>query len=55
MLKRYIYNGLEWQFEAGTQPKGAVEVAEPAKAEPEPAKKAVKPTANKARKETKTK
>lgn len=44
MLKRYNWKGLEWQFEEGTQPKGAVEV----KAE-QPKTKAVTPK-NKARK-----
>ena len=31
MLKNYIWRGLEWQFEEGTQPKEAVELkpAEP--------------------------
>ena len=31
MLKNYIWRGLEWQFEEGTQPKEAVE---PKPAEP---------------------
>lgn len=26
MLKRYLINGKEWQFEEGTQPAGAVEM-----------------------------
>lgn len=46
MLKRYIVNGLEFQYEEGTQPVGAVEV----KAE-QPKTKAVTPK-NKARKGT---
>lgn len=49
MLKYYIVNGKEWQFEEGEQPQGAVEVKAV-----EPPKKAVKP-ANKARKVVKTK
>lgn len=44
MLKDYIVNGKQFQFEEGKQPKGAVEVKEV-----EPSDKAVKP-ANKARK-----
>ena len=55
MLKQYIVNGREYQFEEGEQPKGAVElnrvVKPPVKAE-EPMNKAVKP-ANKARKAVK--
>lgn len=47
MLKRYIVNGKEFQFEEGKQPKGAVEL----KAE-QPVDKAKKP-ANKARKAAK--
>ena len=49
MLKRYIVNGLEYQYEEGTQPKGAVEVkpekkaAEPLNKAAEPLNKAVKP------------
>ena len=42
MLKRYIVNGLEFQYEEGTQPKGAVEV-KPEKKAAEPLNKAVKP------------
>ena len=49
MLKYYIVNGKEWQFEEGEQPQGAVEVKAV-----EPPKKAVKP-ANQARKVVKTK
>lgn len=45
MLKRYMVNGKEWQYEEGKQPAGAVEV----KKQPEPSNKAVKPV-NKARK-----
>lgn len=41
MLKRYIVNGMEFQYEEGEQPKGAVEVL-PEKAA-EPLNKAVKP------------
>lgn len=45
MLKDYLYNGAQFQFEEGEQPEGAIEVkAEPPKA----AAKAVKP-ANKAK------
>lgn len=52
MLKNYLINGLQFQFEEGEQPAGAVEVTavkppEAKKAEPE--NKAVKP-ANKGRK-----
>ena len=45
MLKKYIFNGKEWQYEEGEQPKGAIELkaAQPTK------NKAAKPT-NKARK-----
>lgn len=48
MLKRYIVNGLEFQYEEGTQPAGAVEV-KPEKKAAEPLNKAVKP-ADKSRK-----
>lgn len=44
MLKDYIVNGYQFQFEEGEQPEGAIEV----KKAVEPPKKAVKP-ANKAR------
>lgn len=44
MLKDYIVNGKQYQYEEGEQPEGAVEVKKA-----EPPKKAVKP-ANKARK-----
>lgn len=41
MLKRYKFNGLEFQFEEGTQPAGAEAVDEkPAK---QPARKAARP------------
>ena len=52
MLKRYIINGKEYQYEEGEQPEGAIEVR-PVKAA-EPQNKAVKP-ANKAKKAVKTK
>ena len=44
MLKQYVIGGLQYQYEEGTQPEGAVEVK---KAKPKT--KAVKPK-NKARK-----
>ena len=47
MLKRYIVNGMEFQYEEGEQPAGAVEV-QPEKKAAEPQNKAVKP-ANKAK------
>ena len=47
MLKRYIVNGMEFQYEEGKQPAGAVEV-KPEKKAAEPQNKAVKP-ANKAK------
>jgi len=50
MLKHYIVNGKEYQYEEGEQPAGAVEV----KKTVEPSEKAVKP-ANKARKAVKAK
>ena len=44
MLKSYLWRGVEWQFEEGEQPAGAVEV-KPEKKAAEPLKnKAVKPT-----------
>jgi hypothetical protein len=46
MLKNYMWRGVEWQFEEGEQPEGAVEL-KPKKAA-EPLNKAVKP-ANKAK------
>ncbi len=39
MLKRYLLNGKEWQFEEGEQPDGAVELKKKAV---EPSNKAVK-------------
>ena len=55
MLKQYIVNGKQWQYEEGEQPEGAVEVKKavkpPAKAV-KPVVKALKP-ANKARKAAK--
>ena len=51
MLKRYNWKGLEWQFEEGKQPEGAVEI-KPGKKAAAPQNKAVKP-ANKARKAAK--
>lgn len=42
MLKEYLYNGARYQFEAGEQPEGAVEL------KGKPPEKAAKP-ANKAR------
>ena len=50
MLKRYIVNGMEFQYEEGEQPAGAVELEKTV----EPPEKAVKP-ANKMRKGVKTK
>lgn len=49
MLKNYIVDGRQYQFEEGTQPEGAVEVKAV-----EPSSKAAKP-ANKARKAVKSK
>ena len=53
MLKTYLINGKQWQYEEGEQPAGAVEVFKvgPVKAEPkpEPVQKAVEKPANKAR------
>lgn len=60
MLKYYIYNGREWQYEEGEQPEGAVELmpkkkaVEPSEKAAKPANKAVKP-ANKSRKAVKAK
>jgi hypothetical protein len=48
MLKRYIVNGMEFQYEEGEQPAGAVEVKPEKKKAAEPQNKAVKP-ANKAK------
>lgn len=50
MLKNYLINGKQWQFEEGTQPEGAVEI----KAVDSPKNKAKKPV-NKARKTVKKK
>lgn len=50
MLKDYIVNGKQYQYNEGEQPEGAVEVTKTV----EPSEKAVKP-ANKARKVVKTK
>lgn len=47
MLKRYRWKSLEWQFEEGKQPEGAVEI-KPEKKAAAPQNKAVKP-ANKKR------
>ena len=55
MLKQYIVNGKQFQYEEGEQPEGAVELGkqkkavEPPKKSVKPANKAVKP-ANKTRK-----
>ena len=47
MLKHYIVNGKEFQYEEGEQPAGAVEL-QPEKKAAEPLNKAVRP-ANKSR------
>lgn len=52
MLKQYIVNGFQYQYEEGEQPEGAVELV-PKKKAAEPSNKAAKP-ANK-RKAVKTK
>jgi len=51
MLKQYIINGRQYQYEEGEQPAGAVELkaVKPSVKAKEPANKAVKP-ANKTRK-----
>lgn len=49
MLKNYIVNGLQYQYEEGKQPEGAVEVKAV-----KPSNKTVKPE-SKARKAVKTK
>lgn len=54
MLKRYIIDGREWQYEEGKQPAGAVEVPIAKKAEEEPPGKA-RPTPNKSRRGVATK
>ena len=46
MLKQYIINGKQYQYEEGEQPEGAVEL----KKAVEPSNKAVKKPANKTRK-----
>ena len=46
MLKRYIINGKEFQYEEGEQPEGAVEVRQVKAAEP--LNKAVRPANKKA-------
>lgn len=51
MLKRYLFNGVEYQFEEGKQPKDAVEIKTKAV---EPPNKAVK-AENKTRKAVKKK
>ena len=48
MLKSYLWRGVEWQFEEGEQPEGAVELKPEKKKAAEPQNKAVKP-ANKAK------
>ena len=45
MLKQYIINGKQYQYEEGEQPEGAVEIKAV-----EPSNKAVKKPANKTRK-----
>lgn len=54
MLKRYIVNGKEYQYEEGEQPKGAVEIQLEKKAAESLMNKVVKP-ANKVRKVVKKK
>ena len=49
MLKQYIINGKQWQYEEGEQPEGAVELG---KKTVEPSTK-VRKTANKTRKAVK--
>ena len=49
MLKRYIVNGKEYQYEEGKQPEGAIEAKKPA------AEKEKASPANKARRTTKNK
>ena len=56
MLKQYIINGKQYQYEEGEQPEGAVELkkpASPAVKAVEPPNKAVRKTANKTRKAVK--
>ena len=53
MLKQYIVNGKQYQYEEGEQPEGAVELGKPKeKKAVEPSNKAVKP-ANKIRRAAK--
>jgi len=53
MLKQYIVNGKQYQYEEGEQPEGAVELNAPKeKKAVEPSNKAVKP-ANKTRRAAK--
>ena len=57
MLKQYIVNGFQYQYEEGEQPEGAVELkkaVDPSDKAEKPANKAVKP-ANKARKAVRSK
>ncbi len=51
MLKNYLFNGVQFQFEEGEQPKGAVELntVKPSEKAVKPEDKAVKPS-NKSRK-----
>lgn len=55
MLKLYVWRGLTWQFEEGSQPAGAMEVAKemdcsiPVKKADKPANKAKTVPKNKAR------
>ena len=53
MLKKYLVNGKEYQYEEGEQPEGAVELNR--KKAVEPPVKAVKQPRNKSRKAVKTK
>jgi len=52
MLKSYLWRGVEWQFEEGEQPDGAVEL-KPTKKAAEPLNKAVKPQNKKRKVQTK--
>ncbi|MBR3348972.1 MAG: hypothetical protein IKG55_02710 [Solobacterium sp.] len=52
MLKSYLWRDVEWQFEEGKQPEGAVELKPEKKKAAEPLNKVVKP-ANKVRKAAK--
>ena len=54
MLKNYEWKGLQWQFNEGEEPAGAVPVEPKKEKAVEPSSKAVKP-ANKARKAVKAK